>query len=56
MAFDLSLLENLLHQEEGPALDFKQQQYSFDNADIGMKAGLLKDILGCVDIRIILDI
>ena len=45
MAFDLSLLENLLHQEEGPALDFKQEQYPFDNADIGMKAELLKDIL-----------
>ena len=39
------LLENLLYQEEGPALDFKQKQYLFENADAGAKAELLKDIL-----------
>ena len=49
MAFDLGLLENLLHQEEGPALDFKEEQYPFDNADAGMKAELLKDILALVN-------
>ena len=45
MAFDLEILETLLHQEEGPALDFKEEQYRFDNADVGYKAELLKDIL-----------
>ena len=45
MTFDLSLLENLLHQEEGPTLDFKEEQYLFENADVGSKAELLKDIL-----------
>lgn len=45
MAFDSRLFENLLYQEEGPALEFKEEQYPFDNADIGMKAELLKDIL-----------
>ena len=45
MTFDLSLLENLLHQEEGPALDFKEEQYLFENADVRSKAELLKDIL-----------
>ena len=45
MTFDLSLLETLLHHEEGPALDFKEEQYLFENADIGSKAELLKDIL-----------
>ena len=45
MSVELSVLESLLYQEEGPALDFKQEQYPFDNADAGMKAALLKDIL-----------
>ena len=45
MEFDVRLLENLLHQGEGHALDFKQQQYLFDNADTKAKAELLKDIL-----------
>ena len=49
MGFDLGLLENLLHQEEGPALDFKEKQYPFDNADVGTKAELLKDILALVN-------
>ena len=38
MAFDLHILETLLYQEEGPALDFKEEQYKLDNADIGGKA------------------
>ena len=45
MAFDLHILETLLYQEEGPALDFKEEQYKLSNADIGEKAELLKDIL-----------
>ena len=45
MAFELKLLETLLHEEEGAALDFKAAQYPFDNADIGQKEELLKDIL-----------
>ena len=45
MAFDSKILETLLHQEEGTALDFKQEQYPFENADKGQKAELLKDIL-----------
>ena len=45
MEFELRLLENLLHQEEGHALDFKQEQYLFDNADTKAKSELLKDIL-----------
>ena len=45
MVFDLQILQTLLHQEEGSALDFKEEQYKFDNADVGDKAELLKDIL-----------
>ena len=45
MAFDLGILETLLYQPEGSALDFKQKQYLFEGADIGKKAELLKDIL-----------
>ena len=45
MAFDLGLLETLLYQPEGPALDFKQEQYLFEGANTGNKAELLKDIL-----------
>lgn len=45
MALDLEILETLLHQEEGLALDFKEEQYRFENADVGDKAELLKDIL-----------
>jgi hypothetical protein len=39
------LLERLLHEEEGVALDFKSAQYSFANADDVSKSELLKDIL-----------
>ena len=45
MAFHLGMLEALLHQPEGTALDFKQEQYPFEGADIGKKAELLKDVL-----------
>ena len=45
MAFNLGILETLLYQPEGSALDFKQEQYLFEGADIGKKAELLKDIL-----------
>ena len=45
MAFDLGILETLLYQPEGSALDFKQEQYLFEGADIRKKAELLKDIL-----------
>lgn len=39
------LLESLLHQEEGPTLDFKGYQYKFDKASDEEKGELLKDIL-----------
>ena len=44
------LLESLLHQEEGPALDFKQEQYPYDRGatpDIkaNLRSELVKDIL-----------
>ena len=39
------LLESLLRQEEGPALDFKGYQYKFDKASDEEKGELLKDIL-----------
>ena len=45
MVFDSGILETLLYQPEGSALDFKQEQYLFEGADIGSKAELLKDIL-----------
>jgi len=39
------LLEQLLHEEEGTALDFKASQYPFSGADDRQKSELLKDIL-----------
>ena len=45
MSFDSQTLENLLHQPEGPALDFKVAQYRFGNANDTEKSELLKDIL-----------
>ena len=45
MSLDSNLLEQLLHEEEGPALDFKRDQYLFDGADNNTKSELLKDIL-----------
>ena len=45
MPFNLQILENLLHQPEGPALDFKRDQYRFNGANDGEKSELLKDII-----------
>ncbi len=44
------LLESLLHQEEGPALDFKQDQYPFNrgatsDTKANLRSELVKDIL-----------
>lgn len=38
-------IEELLNEEEGPTLDFKEEQYSFDGAEDEDKSELLKDIL-----------
>ena len=45
MPLDLKILEGLLHEAEGASLDFKSAQYPFENASVGEKAELLKDIL-----------
>ena len=45
MPIDKNILEQLLHEEEGSALDFKRDQYPFDGADNNAKSELLKDIL-----------
>ena len=45
MPIDKNLLDQLLHEEEGAALDFKRDQYPFDRADDNAKSELLKDIL-----------
>ena len=45
MPIDGYLLEQLLHEEEGSALDFKRDQYPFAGADDRTKSELLKDIL-----------
>ena len=45
MPIDKNLLEQLLHEEEGTALDFKRDQYLFDGVDDKAKSELLKDIL-----------
>ena len=45
MAFTNERLEQLLNEEEGPALDFKRDQYPFEGADNNTKSELLKDIL-----------
>ncbi len=42
MQMDGILLESLLHQEEGPALDFKQAQYPFDKGSTPDKRAILK--------------
>ena len=42
---DDDLLDHLLHEEEGVELDFKRDQYKFENADDASKSELLKDIL-----------
>ena len=45
MPLDSNLLEILLYEEDGVALDFISAQYPFENATIAEKAELLKDIL-----------
>lgn len=40
-----NLVEGLLYQSEGEALDFKEKQYSFIGATDEQKSELLKDIL-----------
>ena len=45
MPLDFNLLEQLLHEEEGSALDFKRDQYAFEGALPDAKSELLKDIL-----------
>ncbi len=45
MALDSEQLEQLLSQEEGHTLDFKQNQYQFERADDADKGELMKDIL-----------
>ena len=39
-----TLIESLLHQNEGTALDFKKEQYPFQRATDEQKSELLKDI------------
>ena len=45
MEFNNETLKGLLEMNEGPALDFKQEQYRFDKASDKEKSELLKDIL-----------
>lgn len=42
---DTGEIEELLHEEEGPSLDFKREQYRFIGASDHEKSELLKDIL-----------
>ena len=51
MPIDENLLERLLHEEEGAALDFKRDQYPFEGADERTKSELLKDILAFSNAR-----
>ncbi len=39
------MLEELLNEDEGAALDFKRSQYPFEEVDNDAKSELLKDIL-----------
>lgn len=39
------LIETLLFEEEGSALDFKREQYRFNKASENEKSELLKDII-----------
>ena len=40
-----ALIESLLHESEGPALDFKRAQYQFERAGDDIKSELLKDVI-----------
>ena len=46
---DSEFIEHLLHEDEGVELDFKQEQYPFENMDEAAKSELLKDILAFVN-------
>ena len=41
----MSMLEELLYEEESSTLDFKGKQYNFIGGDEPQKSELLKDIL-----------
>lgn len=41
----VSIIESLLYEDEGAALDFKREQYKFDGASCEEKSELLKDVL-----------
>ena len=41
----VSIIESLLYEDEGAALDFKREQYKFDRASKEDKSELLKDVL-----------
>ena len=45
MQITKELIESLLFEEEGTALDFKRDQYAFEGASNDQKSELLKDIL-----------
>ncbi len=45
MPSDHELIDRLLHEEEGTALDFKRDQYPFDGENDRTKSELLKDVL-----------
>lgn len=51
MPIDKNTLEQLLYEEEGSALDFKRDQYPFEDADDKDKSELLKDILAFANAR-----
>ena len=42
---NISLIKELLQEDESPTLDFKRDQYAFDSANDSKKGELLKDIL-----------
>jgi hypothetical protein len=46
-----NLIEELLHEDEGPSLDFKRDQYVFDGASDNDRSELLKDILAFANAR-----
>lgn len=46
---DTEFIEHLLHEDEGVELDFKQEQYPFEDAGDTAKSELLKDILAFVN-------
>ncbi len=47
--FNSEMLEALLNMDEGPTLDFKREQYPFENETVQVKGELLKDILAMVN-------